>query len=305
VGDEVAIDEAMVRALLRSQHPDLADLPLSLAGRGWDNLLHRLGDDLLVRLPTRELAAPLAAFEHRWLPELGPRLPLPTPVPVRVGEPAPELGYPWRWSVTPWFEGRPALHEPPADLDRAADQLAAFVTALAQPAPPEAPPNPYRGVPLADRSVDTEPRLADLAAQLGGGLPTEVGFDHDTVLACWRHHVDLPRWDGAPRWLHGDLHPLNLVVRDGVLAAVIDFGDVTSGDPATDLFIGWMLFGPRERARLRAGVTHLDEHGWGRARGWALCMAIAYLANATPANQLRPLGAATVRSVVEEWAAER
>jgi aminoglycoside phosphotransferase (APT) family kinase protein len=288
------IDEALVRGLLADQHPDLADRPLALAGQGWDNAMYRLGDDLVVRLPTRDLAAPLADHEHRWLPEVAPRLPLPVPVPVRLGEPG--RGYPYRWSITPWFPGRPALVEPPTDLDRAADQLAAFAIAMAEPAPADAPPNPYRGVPLGDRSFDTVPRIHDLAVDEG---------EREALLACWHHHVALPAWPGEPRWIHGDLHLLNLIVHEGSLSAVIDFGDITAGDPATDLFAAWMLFDAPQRARLRAAAHHLDDDGWGRARGWALCMALAYLANTTATNQLRPLGRATVDRVLADWLAER
>jgi aminoglycoside phosphotransferase (APT) family kinase protein len=136
----------------------------------------------------------------------------------------------------------------------------------------------------------------------------EVAVDdaeRQDLLACWHHHASLPAWPGEPRWLHGDLHPLNLLVHEGELSAVIDFGDVTSGDPATDLFVAWMLFGPAERDRFRRAVDHLDDAGWARARGWALCMGLAYLASTSPQNQLGPLGRATVDRVLAEWCQER
>src|SRR5690349_9653047 len=110
---EVAIDEALVRALLRDQHPDLAELPLERVAFGWDNVVLRLGDELAVRVPRRQLAASFIEHEQRWLPELAPRLPLPVPAPVRVGRPA--LGYPWSWSVVPWMAGGEAASNPPTD----------------------------------------------------------------------------------------------------------------------------------------------------------------------------------------------
>jgi len=92
------VDASLVHALLREQHSDLAGLPLVDAGHGWDNSLYRLGDDLLVRLPRRRASADLIEQECRWLPELAPRLPMATPVPLRIGRPG--CGYPWAWSIT-------------------------------------------------------------------------------------------------------------------------------------------------------------------------------------------------------------
>src|SRR6516164_9130358 len=110
---EVAIDEALVRALLVEQHPDLAGLRITSTSAGWDNHLFRLGDHLAVRLPRRGLASDLILHEQQWLPKLGPRLPLPIPVPVRMGRPG--CGYPWSWSVVPWLVGESAAVTPLRD----------------------------------------------------------------------------------------------------------------------------------------------------------------------------------------------
>lgn len=285
---EVEITPGLVRSLLADQHPDLADRPLAVLDAGWDNVMVRLGDDLLVRLPRRSSAAPLVLHEQRWLPELAPRLPLAVPAPLRVGRPSP--GYPWAWSVVPWFEGSSALTRPPSDPDAAATALAGFLTALHQPAPPTAPPNPYRGIPLADRDERTLGWIDQ--------LPDHV--DGPRARACWAHHAALPRWAGPPQWLHGDLHPHNLVVRDGRIAAVIDFGDITAGDPATDLAIAWMLLPPRSRAVLRAG-SGVDDATWERGRGWALTLGLAYLANSASTPGFAEVGAATIAAVLDDW----
>ena len=142
--------ERLVRALLSEQHPDLAELPLVELAAGWDNLIYRLGDALTVRLPRRAVSAALVEHEQRWLPELAVGLPLPVPVPLRVGVPG--CGYPWRWTIGPWLPGRPAELDPPEDLELAATGLGGFLAALHRPAPVDAPHNPYRGVPLAERS---------------------------------------------------------------------------------------------------------------------------------------------------------
>jgi aminoglycoside phosphotransferase (APT) family kinase protein len=284
---EVAIDEALIRRLLRAQHPDLADRPLRIVASGWDNVLARLGDDLVVRLPRRALAAALVAHEQRWLAELAPRLPLPIPVPVRVGVAGD--GFPWPWSVCPWFEGADAAGAAFADPDATATGLADFVVALHRPAPADAPANPFRGVPLPARDHLVRGYL-DL-------LGTAV--DQDAVRRRWADACALPPYAGPPVWLHGDLHPANLVVRDGVLAAVVDFGDVTAGDPATDLAVAWMLFDPPARVRFRSAAA-VDDATWRRAAGNALAHGLASLARSADAPSLAAVGRRTIAAVLAD-----
>ena len=285
---EVAINERLIRGLLRAQHPDLADEPLSIVAHGWDNVLARLGDALVVRLPRRAVAAALVLHEQRWLPELAPRLPLPIPVPLRAGVPGD--GFPWRWSVCPWFDGENAAAATLADVDTAAVALAAFVTALHRPAPADAPVNPFRGVPLAARAAIVHGYL-DLVG---------TTVDQREVRRRWDEAAALPPYEGPPLWLHGDLHPANLVVRDGSLAAVIDFGDLTGGDPATDLAVAWMLFAPPARARFRAAVGGVDDRTWRRAAGNALAHALACLARSGDAPLLAAVGRRTLAEVLTD-----
>lgn len=261
---EVRIDEALVRGLLAEQHPDLASLPLTWLASGWDNELFRLGDELTVRLPRRAASAALVLHEQRWSPSIAVGLPLPVPVPVRVGVPSEALGYPWGWTVGPWFPGRPAEADPPADLAAAAASLGDFLAALHRPAPADAPTNPYRGVPLADRSDRLVAALDELHPLV----------DRDAVMVRWAGIVDTPSWPGPPVWLHGDVHPLNLLVDKGRLTAVIDFGDVCAGDPASDLAVAWMLFPPDVRDTFRE-ATGVDDDTWTRARGWAIVLGAA------------------------------
>ena len=266
---EVEIDARLVRALLAEQHPDLADLPLRPFAEGWDNALWSVGDDLLARLPRRALGAALVAHEQRWLPELAPALPLPIPVPVRVGRPS--TVYPWSWSVVPRFEGEPADRQPACDADVVAAQLGGFLRALHVPAPPDAPRNPYRGVPLVDRSNAFEARLTDLVREI----------DVDAVRAVWEHAIAAPPQTGPPVWLHGDPHPANVLIADGALAAVIDFGDLCAGDPATDLAGAWMLLPPAALPSFvaaYAGPDGLDPDLERRALGWAVLFGVLLLA---------------------------
>jgi aminoglycoside phosphotransferase (APT) family kinase protein len=285
---EIAIDEALIRRLLRAQHPDLAERRLRIVASGWDNVLARLGTDLVVRLPRRALAATLVAHEQRWLPELAPRLPLPIPAPVRIGVAG--EGFPWAWSVCPWFEGESAAVAALADAGAAAASLAEFLVALHRPAPVAAPANPFRGVPLAAR----DHLVRGYVDQLGADV------DQEAVLRCWTAVCALPPHAAPPVWLHGDLHPGNLVVRDGTLAAVVDFGDVTRGDPATDLAIAWMLFDVPTRARFRSALGCVDHVTWRRAAGNALAHGLASVARSADAPWLAAVGRRTIAAVLAE-----
>lgn len=262
---EVAVDVPLVRSLLADQHPDLADLRLRVVANGWDNVVLRLGDDLAVRLPRRAAAARLVEHEQRWLPDIARRVApvVPVPEPVRLGRPA--LGYPWSWSVVRWLPGE-------VIGDRAAGPsvaraLAAFVGLLHVPAPSDAPVNPFRAVPLATRTEAVLDRLATADVPRARELAP-----------LWRTAAALPTHAGPPVWVHGDLHPFNVLVDRGPggdrLSAVVDFGDVTAGDPAVDLATAWLTFDREGRRTFRALVA-ADDATWTRARGWAVSIASA------------------------------
>jgi aminoglycoside phosphotransferase (APT) family kinase protein len=257
---EIAITHELVRSLLREQHPDLADLPLTWAGTGWDNALWRVGAHLVARFPVREISAALVAHEQRWLPVLAPLLPVDVPVPVRVGTPS--AAYPWSWSIVPWFDADAAHRTPVAERAAWAPQLAEVFVALHRPAADDAPVNPFRGIPLDPRADTLAERLDRL------GLP-----DADRILERRRDLAAAPPWQGPALWLHGDPHPANLLVHEGRLRAVIDFGDVTSGDPASDLSTAWLTFDAEGRAAFRARLAY-DDATWRRAQAWALHMAV-------------------------------
>ena len=289
---EIAIDVTMVRGLLRQQHSDLADLALVDVGEGWDNRLFRLGDDLAVRLPRRAVSAALVEREQRWLPVLAPRLPLPIPVPLRIGRPG--CRFPWSWSVVRWFIGHSAALAPPDDPRITAAVLGQFLHALHQPAPGDAPHNPWRGVPLANRTE----LLRDHLQKVEGLV------DRAAVLQLWDRLLLTPSWSAPLVWIHGDLHPGNLLVTEGRLAAVLDFGDLAAGDPATDLSVLWMLLPPAARstalAAARGTCDPIDHHTRTRARGWALALGLAYLASSRDNGVMRALGQAAIDTAVND-----
>lgn len=285
---EVDVGVDVVRTLLAEQFPDLAELELVELAYGWDNAIFRLGDDLTVRLPRRALAAQLVEHEQRWLPTLATRLPLPIPAPLRAGRPG--AGYPWSWSVCPWLPGVIAARTAPADPFEAARTLGGFLAALHHPAPSDAPANPYRGVPLAERDDVTRERVQQLADLV----------DAPAVLARWSDLASSPTWDAPPLWLHGDLHPANVLVDDGRVSAVIDFGDITAGDPATDLAVAWMLFPSEARPTFRAAAGDIDDDTWARACAWALSLALAYLASSADNPMFARLGERVLAEVLAD-----
>ncbi|MYX76293.1 aminoglycoside phosphotransferase family protein, partial [Streptomyces sp. SID3915] len=280
---ETDITEDLIRDLLCDQYPDLADRPVTLGARGWDNQVWRLGDDLAVRVPWATGSADaLLRKEHAWLPVLAPHLPLPVPVPQRLGEPSER--FPRPWLVTTWVPGEPADHAPATRAAEAAVTLAAFLTALHRPAPDEAPTGRDRGG-----------SLAATAEHLDRGLvsATERGLirDPDAVREVWEDAASAPEWTGPRLWLHGDLHPANVLTKDGTFCGVIDFGALFAGDPAFDLAAAWILL-PDGAADLfhAAYRPRPDAATLRRARGWAVLRALACVHIADAGVHGRPGG---------------
>lgn len=280
---DVSIDERLVRELLLRQAPQWAGLPLRLAAQGWDNVMVRLGDRLVARLPRRASAAPLLLGEATWAPRLAPHLPLPVPVALFVG--APQGEYPYPWAVTEWFDGAAAAELAPPLRDGYADQLAHALAAFhglhadTVPGGTGTPPrNPVRGVPVSTRAHVWRDRLADAAPGLAPAMVTALERAITAAEAA-------PENVGPAVWLHGDPHPLNVLAADTDtadadasggptrLTALLDLGDLTTGDPASDLGAAWLHFTAAGLAHFRraydALVPSADPGRWVRARGWA------------------------------------
>ncbi|MFF9396105.1 aminoglycoside phosphotransferase family protein [Streptomyces griseoluteus] len=283
-GTDITAD--LIRDLLREQHPDLAERPLKLGALGWDNQVWRLGDDLAVRLPwATESADALLRKEHAWLPLLAEGLPLPIPVPQRLGEPSDR--FPRPWLVTTWVPGEPADRAPATRPDEAADTLAAFLTAFHRPAPEQAPVGRDRGARLADFGESFTGSLAR-AGELGLVQNTEA------VRAIWEDAAAAPGWTGPRLWLHGDLHPANILTLDGTFSGVIDFGDLFAGDPAFDLASAWILLPDGAVDRFHAAYLPApDPATLRRARGWAILRALAGLHIGHAGDEGRPGGKPT------------
>lgn len=263
--DEVDTGSGVIEHLLAGQCPEWAHLrPRPASSSGTDHALYRLGDDLVVRLPRIASAEGQGDKEHRWLPRLAPQLPLKVPVPVFRG--TPDEGYPFSWSVYRWLDGVDADREAPSDPAAAATELGRFIRVLrdldATNGPLPGPHNFHRGEPLAERDEDTRAAIDALAGDI----------DVPATMAVWDQSVHSPVWDRAPVWIHGDLMPGNLLIEDGRLSAVIDFGGLGIGDPACDVMAGWTCVNPAQRREFRTAVE-VDDATWIRARGWALSVA--------------------------------
>jgi aminoglycoside phosphotransferase (APT) family kinase protein len=259
------IDVALVRELVAGQFPQWASLPVrEVEHDGWDNRTFRLGDELSVRLPTGDWYAQQVAKEQRWLPVLAPQLPLPIPSPVAAGTPTD--AYPYPWSVYRWLPGEIATIAPIASTEEFASSLAQFLNALrradAHGGPPPGEHNFFRGGPLRTYEAETLQAIAAL----------DGAIDRPAVERVWSEAM-ASSWEGEPVWVHGDVAAGNLLVRDGDLAAVLDFGSSGVGDPACDCVIAWTFLRGAARARFEAELE-ADDATWARGRGWALWKAL-------------------------------
>lgn len=290
VAPDIDVTPELARRLLDRQHPDLAGLPIRLVANGWDNAMLRLGDDLAIRMPRREAAAHLLRHEQDWLPVLAPRLPVAVPVPIRVG--MPDREYRWPWSVVPWHRGRALVDVPAAERRALAPHLAVFHRAIHEPAPRDAPRNPFRDQPLATR-----------AAALRRRIDAGIVPDGERVASMFDDALGAEPWGGPRVWIHGDPHPGNLVALDEGGLAVLDFGDLTAGDPATDLAAAWLVFDAEGRRAYREAlgdVHRADDPVWLRARGWALSMAAALLESTAEDAWLIRLGQEALTEALSE-----
>ncbi len=287
--DEVDTNVSLVRQLLNTQFPHWANLPIRHAhSTGTGNALYRLGDDMVVRLPRIPSAVGQVDKEQEWLPILAPRLPLNIPIPLAKGRPSD--GYPWHWSVYRWLEGEDATTAPIDYPRQAATDLARFIIALqrieATGGPPPGGHNFYRGVPLAMRDHETREAIAALHDVI----------DTDEVTAAWDTAIQTPAWNGVPVWLHGDLHAGNLLIQQGRLSAVIDFGGLGVGDPACDVMAAWVFLSAENRPLFRE-VLQVDDETWDRGRGWALSFGLIALPYYQTTN---PVLAAIARRAINE-----
>lgn len=278
---DLEIDAGLVRALLRTLPEHLAHLasaPVEPVGTGWDNSVWRLrpqeSAEYAVRIPVRAVAAPIIEATTAWVAEASEPLVesgIRVPVPVHHGPPA--AGLPWAWSLVTWVPGTLLSQHPVSLRTPAAAALAEALPRFHRAAPAAAPVSPSRGLPLPERRRFLARHEPGAREYLGDRVV-------DALLDVVAEAEEAASWPNPPAWCHGDLHDHNLIldgattvdVARSATVGILDFDDLTRGDPAVDLRVLWIAFDEATRAEARARLAASDAYDpaiWTRARGWA------------------------------------
>jgi aminoglycoside phosphotransferase (APT) family kinase protein len=288
--DEVIVDADVVHALVSRQFPQWASLPVTHASSaGTDNAMFRLGDRLVVRLPRIPWSAGNVEHEQRWLPVIGPLLPIATPEPVGLGEP--DLGYPWGWSIYTWLDGdNPRSEDVVGQLVLDIAHCLDVLHAIDEPGGPQN----HRGLTFDNRDAATRTSIGQLTDLLA---PAELA----AVTAVWDEAFALATTPEPGTWIHADVAPGNLLVRDGRLVGLIDFAGVSRGDPAIDVCVAWNLVPRHLRGVFREALA-IDDATWLRSRAWSLSQACLQLPYYHQTN--KPLAAQArhvIGEVLDDW----
>ncbi|MBB5937263.1 aminoglycoside phosphotransferase family protein [Streptomyces zagrosensis] len=268
--DEIPVDEAVIRSLLREQRPEWATLPIAPAGAGTDNTMYRLGDQLLMRLPRTPHNAQAVRKEQTWLPRMAPHLPCRIPEPVHAGTPG--SAFPLAWSVYRWIDGDEAGPGSVTNWAAFGSDLATIVQSLhsipLMGATRQGGLSWYRGGGLhaCERWIS---ECFDTCRTIQGGLNLDIAY----LQHLWQSALALPEPSARHGWLHGDLKPTNLLVQRGKLHAVIDFGGLSVGFPDAEHSPVWDL--PPKARQAYWDAMSLDDATWLRARAWAIAVAVS------------------------------
>lgn len=286
------VDAALVERLIAGQFPQWTGLPARpVALDGWDNWTFHLGDRMKVRLPSDVGYALQAEKEATWLPKLAPHLPYDVPVAVGIGQPTDE--FPWLWSIYEWLDGEPVSPANAGDRVQLARDVAAFLHALqatdTMGGPPPGPHCHWRGSPPLTAYEDEARRGIDFLADRIDARAAHALLDE----------AKASRRVAPPVWVHGDIAVGNLLMREGRLGAVIDFGCSAVGDPACDLVITWLFFAGESREVFREAIG-ADDGTWLRARGWALWKAALVLGGGGTGNGIEAHPFEVVEAVLAE-----
>lgn len=270
---EVDVDAGLVRRLLASQMPDIAEQALTIVEPwGTDNAIWRLGDDLVVRFPRIGWAAGQVDLESEWLPIIAPHLPVAVPEPVAIGEPG--EGYPYRWAVHRWIVGEGASLPRMNDSVQFALDLADVIRRLQEVPPAGGPRAKNRARPI--QAYDAATRLAiESAVHL---------IDAPAALAVWEEALAASPYTGPSVWVQGDLEG-NCLTNAGRLCGIVDWGSACIGDPAVDIQVVWSPLFTAESRQVLLEALAVDEATIARSRGAAInqaCAALPYYLNTYP-----------------------
>lgn len=249
--------------LIKEQFPEYAHLPISeVEKQGHDNRTYRLGNDLLIRMPTAESYALKVPKEQQLLPQLAQYLNTPIPAPMKMGHSS--VDYPFPFSIYKWLPGQSInlLTLSDQEKEQLAFDLATFLKELQDitgiPGPTPGQHNWWRGDHVSVYDSGAREQISKLAQII----------DCKRALDLWEQACST-QWSKAPVWIHGDFAIGNMLIEHGKLSAIIDFGGIAVGDPACDLVIAWTYFSGSARDIFMKKMG-LDADTWLRARAWAL-----------------------------------
>lgn len=259
------INEELARYMIDSQIPQWKHLKITpIAHGGWDNRTFHLGETMSIRMPSAEIYAHQIEKEFYWLPILAPLLPKQISIPLIIGKQT--KNYSWSWGIYKWLEGETVTTTHNIDLNMLAKDLGTFLKALytinSTGGPAAGSHNFYRGGHLHVYNDQVQQALVIL----------ENKIDTSKARMIWESAVTTT-WEKDPVWVHGDIAAGNLLVQNGKLNAVIDFGGLAVGDPACDLAIAWTQFTDSSRQLFKESVS-LDHETWNRGKAWALWKAL-------------------------------
>lgn len=274
---QLDISPDLAHKLIAEQFPEFVDLPIiSVEKQGHDNRTYRLGNDMLIRMPTAESYALKVPKEQALLPQLAPHLTISIPVPIKMG--AASQDYPYPFSIYKWLEGASInlLDVDDNCLEKLAFDLARFlkelqsIDSVAGPTPGQH--NWWRGDHVSVYDKGAREQIAKLSNVI----------DADKAIQLWRKACKT-QWNRPPVWIHGDIAIGNILLKEGKLSAIIDFGGMGLGDPACDLVIAWTFFKGNARNIFIQEMV-LDEDTWLRTKAWALWKATYELCQITDQN---------------------
>ncbi|MFY0762391.1 aminoglycoside phosphotransferase family protein [Metabacillus dongyingensis] len=282
---------------MNEQFPEWSDLDISTVKfSGNDNRTFHLGDQMSVRLPSAACYATQVEKELKWLPILSEKLSLPISTPLAKGNPSEE--YPWSWSINKWLDGETLSHNNINDLNQFAIDLGTFLIKLqsidASGGPLAGKHNFYRGGPLSVYDEEARDAIEN----------NKESFNEDLLNEIWALALD-SKLGSDPVWVHGDIAPGNILVKDGKLCAVIDFGILGVGDPSCDAAMAWTFFDDHSR-KIFKNVLNMDEETWNRARGWALWKAlITYYGNKNSNKSIAEESYNIINIIVDDYESEK
>lgn len=249
------VSEQLARTVIYGQFPDLTSLPIELLDSGWDNVVFRVGDDYVFRFPKRHVSVELIIKEGMLLPKLAESMTLPYPKPLFYGEPCgdyplPFLGYAYVSGKFPagLSDERRALSA--AVLGRFLKKLHAFPVQMAR----------ENGIEDDHRNLtDIALRLEKMRTFLSDLTP-HIAEEDRRLIADFLESTTLDRVHSREVLLHGDLHFKNMLVDDdGLVAGVIDWGDISIGHPGGDLNVVYSFLPPQARLHFFQEYGEVDD----------------------------------------------